>query len=175
MSGTAGNNNSHDFTRGSDTLTMRIDRDTEVDDSLGVYPIIIGDSLCSITGLGGQFSFAANLDDGYQIIMHKYSDIDTSSCNFIVGIEDDSKESNTFIIYPNPSKGEFVIRASGFNNSTVQVIVRDMNGRILKNEFINNATNTFQKTFDLNGSAKGIYFISIQDGKSLINRKLILQ
>ncbi|MBL4709548.1 MAG: T9SS type A sorting domain-containing protein [Flavobacteriales bacterium] len=175
VSGAAGNNNNHDFNRGTDTLTVRVDRDTDLDDSLAVYPIAIGDSLCSVVGIGGQFTFAANLDDGYQIIIHRYSDIDTSACSFIVGLDSEVEENSIFSISPNPSRGEFILKTDGFVNPSINVTIRDINGRIVSNDFINNANSSFNKSFDLNGESKGVYFITITDGNNVINEKLILQ
>ncbi|MBL4708935.1 MAG: T9SS type A sorting domain-containing protein [Flavobacteriales bacterium] len=174
-SSSANNNYNQRFTRGSDTLTVRVDRDTDVDDSLGVYPISIGDSLCSLIGIGGQFDNSNPFNRGYQIVPARFADLDTIGCAFIVGLKKEVSEKATFKIYPNPTNSQFEIRTSGFNNSIVNITIRDINGRIISNENISNATNPFNKPFDLSGRSKGIYFIIIQDGNKIVNRKLILQ
>jgi hypothetical protein len=40
---------------------------------------------------------------------------------------------------------------------------------------ITNASNTLTKTFNLSENANGLYFVTIQDGENLINKKLIIQ
>lgn len=174
ISGSANNNYNQRFTRGNDTLTVRVDRDTDVDDSLGVYPLAIGDTLCSIIGIGGQFDNATPFDGGYQIIPARFADLDTIGCAFIVGIENEVSENATFKIYPNPTKGAFEIKSNGFNTATINISIRDLSGRIVYSEFVNNAANKFNKSFDLNGEASGVYFITILDGQNIINEKLIL-
>jgi len=61
-----------DITNGTDTLMMRIDSDTDIDGSTAPTDTF------DVTGAGGQFSFATNLDDGYQILPSSLQDIDTT-------------------------------------------------------------------------------------------------
>lgn len=56
-----------------DTFTMRIDSDTDIQDSILNAP----SGLFNLTGLGGQFSFSSTLDDGYQIFPMFVTDFDT--------------------------------------------------------------------------------------------------
>lgn len=55
--------------------TMRVDLDTDVDDSLSLS---VGDSLCYVIGIGGQFDGSVPHDEGYQILPRKYTDVDTT-------------------------------------------------------------------------------------------------
>jgi hypothetical protein len=71
--GTSGTN--YDFATATDTLVMRVDNDTDVDDSLTLN---VGDSLCYIIGTGGQFDGSNPYTSGYQIFPMRYSDIDTA-------------------------------------------------------------------------------------------------
>jgi DNA/RNA endonuclease YhcR with UshA esterase domain len=71
--GTSGTN--YDFATATDTLVMRVDNDTDVDDSLTLN---VGDSLCYIVGTGGQFDGSNPYTSGYQIFPMRYSDIDTA-------------------------------------------------------------------------------------------------
>lgn len=54
-----------------DTLLMRIDSDTDILDSL----TILSTDTITITGVGGQFTFASVPNDGYQILPSLYTDI----------------------------------------------------------------------------------------------------
>ena len=173
-SGSAGSNATIAMERAGDTTDFRVDRDTDVDDSLAIYPIAVGDTLCSVIGIGGQFTFGNIVTEGYQIIPARFSDIDTTNCSFTVGIENEA-EAAAFTLYPNPTKGQFIIETSGFTNAAIRVMIRDISGRIILEENILNANSSFRKSFNLNGEAKGIYFISILDGNNVINEKLIVQ
>ena len=164
-----------DLTNGTDTIIMRIDSDTDVNDSLtsSGMPIVPGDTICGLLGIGGQFDNSAPRTEGYQIFPMRWSDL--TICRLSTGIEANEAEKAQFVIAPNPSNGVFELRTSGFDNASVNVMIRDIRGRIISNEIINNATSTFNKSFDLNGEAKGVYFITITDGENVINEKLILQ
>jgi|GEM_PF-400237 len=68
------NGSNYDVTNGSDTLVMRVDSDTDVDDSLS---LAIGDSICTLIGIGGQFDNSSPYLSGYQVFPHHYYDVDT--------------------------------------------------------------------------------------------------
>ena len=53
-----------------DTLTMRIDRDTDVDDLVSAP-----DGYFDLIGIGGQFDFSSPYDEGYQIFPRYASDV----------------------------------------------------------------------------------------------------
>ena len=58
-----------------DTITMRIDSDTDVDDNWAVAPA----GLFNLTGIGGQFDNSAPYLDNYQIFPMYFTDLDTTS------------------------------------------------------------------------------------------------
>ncbi len=72
---TGGSGTNYDLVMGTDTLTMRVDNDTDVDDSL---MLVVGDSLCHVIGIGGQFDNSSPYTSGYQILPRFYTDIDTT-------------------------------------------------------------------------------------------------
>lgn len=60
---------------GSDTIIMRVDSDTDIDDSLSLN---IGDSLCFVVGIGAQFDNSSPYLGGYQVFPRYYTDLDTT-------------------------------------------------------------------------------------------------
>jgi len=96
---TPSGNNSYNFTatNGTDTLTIRVDADTDVNDSLSVAgrALVAGDTICSLKGIGGQFDNSNPYLSGYQIFPMRFSDIDTTSCITIIGIKD--ADANTLL------------------------------------------------------------------------------
>jgi hypothetical protein len=163
------------ITNGIDTLIMRIDSDTDIDDTLTaqMLPILPGDTICNIIGIGGQFDSSSPYTEGYQILPMRWTDLNI--CRLPVGITKQEIEEFTFNLVPNPSNGQFEIRTLGFKNSMVNITVRDLNGRIISNQNISNANRSFKTAIDLSENAKGIYFVSITDGIRIINEKLILK
>lgn len=69
--GVSGSN--YDIYNGTDTLVMRVDSDTDVDDSLS---LAVGDSICTLVGIGGQFDNSSPYFDGYQVFPHHYYDVE---------------------------------------------------------------------------------------------------
>lgn len=63
---------------GQDTIVMRVDSDTDVDDSLSLS---IGDSICWVVGIGSQFDNSSPYTSGYQVFPRYYSDVDISCLN----------------------------------------------------------------------------------------------
>ncbi|MGB1004064.1 MAG: lamin tail domain-containing protein [Salibacteraceae bacterium] len=70
----AGSNANIDIvTMDGDTLTMRIDKDTEIADTITSGP----SGLFNVSGIGGQFDSSTPHDEGYQIFPMFVSDFDT--------------------------------------------------------------------------------------------------
>lgn len=164
-----------DATNGTDTITIRVDSDTDVDDSLSVMTnsLVVGDTICGLIGIGGQFDGSSPFTEGYQVFPSRYSDL--TICRLSVGIKDVETSKASFTISPNPTSGEFTIRTTGFNNASVRVLIRDISGRIISDEILTNANNRINKTMNLSENAKGLYFINIFDGDAVIHQKLILR
>jgi len=70
-----GSSNVRLLTCAGDTIIMRIDSDTDVDDNWATAP----SGLFNVTGIGGQFDGAAPYLDNYQIFPMYFTDIDTTS------------------------------------------------------------------------------------------------
>ncbi len=164
-----------DATNGTDTITIRVDSDTDVNDSLNVgnNALVVGDTICGMLGIGGQFDNSSPYTSGYQIFPMRYSDI--TVCRLSVGIEDNKANEVSFNIAPNPTNGQFTITTSKLTSANAQLIVRDISGKVIFEERIISSGSSFTKTFDLSGNAKGIYFITIIDGNGRFNKKLIKQ
>jgi len=77
-------------------------------------------------------------------------------------------ESN-FIIYPNPSDGEFNTKCNGNINSIeiYNYLGEKVYGNILKQQA--------STKIDLSGFPKGIYFVKIEVGQNILTEKIIIQ
>jgi len=60
------------LTDGTNNFVMRVDSDTDVLDSLS---FVVGDKICSVNGIGGQYDSSNPYLDGYQIFPMSYSDV----------------------------------------------------------------------------------------------------
>lgn len=92
------------------------------------------------------------------------------------GINDtkESLEIKEVLCMPNPTNGKFKISFNSENKSNVELLVRDINGKIVLKEQATNSNGEFSKEIDLGNEAKGIYFVTInQDGKAT-TKKLVV-
>jgi len=116
-------------------------------------------------------SYTATENGSYAVEVTVGSCVDTSACENVsnVGINDVSEEQG-ITIYPNPTKGMFIIDFDQKMKNSL-IMVYDMVGKVIVSERISNDTTTF----DLTGNEKGIYFVKIQTESGTIVRKVILQ
>ena len=68
----SGSSKNIDLTDGTNNFTMRVDADTDVLDSLTFN---VGDVICSVNGIGGQFDNSNPFTSGYQIFPMRYTDV----------------------------------------------------------------------------------------------------
>lgn len=168
----AGNNANVSITNGTDTLTMRIDRDTDVDDSLNTMgnSLLIGDTLCGLVGIGGQFDFSSPYTEGYQILPRRFTDL--TICRNTTSIEE-VNNSEQLSIYPNPTSSNFTVEYNGFSSNEVRFELRDLSGRIIKSIKLTAPKTANRIDIDMSDAADGIYFLNILDGENRIIEKII--
>lgn len=87
-----------------------------------------------------------------------------------VSIDDMTRSSSKIKIYPNPSKGKFLITHLEHQYQTISVT--DMNGRIIKNISVKDLNQT---NVDLSHYEKGVYLIQLKGDQKTDVRKIILQ
>ncbi len=160
----------------TDTVRMRIDSDSDIDDSLAISTNAwaAGDTICGMIGVGGQFDFNSPFLDSYQVFPNSWSDI--TICRNTVGIDEAEVEDfGGLSIYPNPTNGEFTIQTSGLKASNALLQVRDVSGRVVLEDNIAQSNQAFTRNYNLNDPAKGLYFITLIDGDEQKTFKLIVQ
>jgi hypothetical protein len=174
---TPSGNGSYNFTatNGTDTLTIRVDADTDVNDSLSVAgrALVAGDTICSMKGIGGQFDNSNPYLSGYQIFPMRFSDIDTTSCITIIGIKDAEQNTSSIQFYPNPNNGQFKLQIENVTapNSTLEIV--NIQGQVVYNEnlIINGS---LSKDININVE-KGIYFVKLSNKNGVKVEKLIIE
>ncbi len=83
--------------------------------------------------------------------------------------------SYNFIIYPNPTDVNFFLELTGTTDQNLIVTIIDMGGMVITNEQIEHLDGMFTKRFDVSGYSKGIYFVTITDGVSIVSKRLVIQ
>jgi subtilisin-like proprotein convertase family protein len=90
-----------------------------------------------------------------------------------LGINDLSLSN--FIIYPNPSKGQFNIQFSSESESDVKILVHDLLGRkIFENKYKKNSP-AFNQNIHLKNIISGFYLLTVIDGERKEERKIMIE
>jgi hypothetical protein len=75
-------------------------------------------------------------------------------------------------IYPNPASDLVAVQVNGLNNNTLHVSLSDVHGSILfETKIIPGTTIAY---FDTKTIYAGTYFISIESGKNILTRQVII-
>lgn len=87
-----------------------------------------------------------------------------------MGTDEMMSLDNRIKLYPNPAQGYFsVFFPDNFNKSNLKVTVKDLTGKVVLN------FNQFQEEFNIDSLPKGIYIVTVTDGKNINTNKLIKQ
>lgn len=78
----------------------------------------------------------------------------------------DVKTQANVSIFPNPVTSYFKVNTSGMDAKAITVVVTDASGRAVKS-FKN------QDSYQVNDLAKGVYIVTVSDGKSIETKKII--
>jgi hypothetical protein len=91
----------------------------------------------------------------------------------VTSVDENRIDNSSVLLYPNPATDRINLNFSLLEDSDVNVYVYDMTGNIVKAESYGTIQKSNQNTsIDLNNLTSGIYFVSIQAGKSIITKKI---
>lgn len=99
--------------------------------------------------------------------------IDNININAITGIEPVESLSG-FSIYPNPATGSFTIEGTG-NAGKIHYAMYNVIGDVVRVGEIAANGNLFREKIQLNDISKGLYFVTLSDGKNTSTKKLNVQ
>jgi hypothetical protein len=126
-----------------------------------------------LTGLGGVsgvlIRIAFGSDGSVQDEGFAFDDIEI---DFSTSIDKSEISIENLIIYPNPSNGVITLDFSK-ENSQVNIEIRDISGKLISEELINNTSSP--KQFDLSNLAKGVYFLKAFNSEFSKTEKLIIK
>lgn len=109
----------------------------------------------------------------------KDTSMGTNTCDFIrVGMNDISKR-NSIMVYPNPSKGLVFMNYTVSNNTNISVLLKDMFGKTIYvnniDNFDNEETVSTILNFKESNISSGLYLLSVSNGNETFNYKLVLE
>lgn len=136
-------------------------------------PIVIGGLPAGGTYSGAGITTSPNFNPstagiGNHAITYSYTDNNSCSASATQtltvtdckGLEEFSELQN-IVVYPNPSNGLVSLNILNAQFENLQIIVFDVQGKLICNTIEKNVNNTFKKEIDLQEKAKGMYFINV--------------
>lgn len=168
---TAGQSATIQIAQGTDTLDLRIDSDTDIDDNAEpTWPR-------NITGIGSQFTSSVSVvNDGYQLLPRYYSDFEpaTSIESENISIPNSMK---LFNIFPNPFNPITKIRYQIPEHGRVILKIFNVLGKeILELENDYKKPGTYELEFNVSkyGLTSGVYLLQLTSRNSIATKKFIL-
>jgi hypothetical protein len=91
------------------------------------------------------------------------------------GLPQPENDNFSVTLQPNPSSGVFFANISGVRDQIVNVLVIDLQGKIVYKDAVKSGSNALVKKIDLTSLSKGTYLIKIQTEKDQKSDKIIIQ
>ncbi len=87
---------------------------------------------------------------------------------------DNFEQATGFVVYPNPTSGNFTVQFNDDTANNVGVTVHDIRGRkIFENNYNNNGI--FSQNIQLNNAERGIYMVTVVSGDNKVVKKIIVE
>ncbi|MFT5581775.1 MAG: hypothetical protein ACI9G9_001035 [Psychromonas sp.] len=94
--------------------------------------------------------------------------------NSTTGIEE-LNASIEALIFPNPNQGEFTLELSGTQIENLEILVVDLNGKVVFRDISNPVSSEVSKSINLENISKGLYQVVIKTDKGSIHKKVSIK
>jgi subtilisin-like proprotein convertase family protein len=91
-----------------------------------------------------------------------------------MNVDGAATEIGNIQFYPNPSDGIFNMNVAGFNGSSMNVEIMDMNGKVVNVSRIENASQNFTQSFDVRTLSEGTYFIRVTSETGSATSRMVI-
>ena len=82
--------------------------------------------------------------------------------------------AGTVNVYPNPSDGNFTVTVEGMTGENVRITILSTTGRVLLNREVA-GNNVLHEQFNLSNVSRGLYFIRIDNGKTMTVKRIVIR
>lgn len=90
-------------------------------------------------------------------------------------MEEEAVTTTSLNIYPNPATSQVNIKFSTMEEGNYSINLMDMTGRMVKSELDNASLGENSHILNLDGISKGLYFVTIQKGQTMLKSKLVVE
>lgn len=77
-------------------------------------------------------------------------------------------------LFPNPSNGIFTLKIDNLLSDNMRIDFMDINGRVISNMIIKEASQNFMQNFDLSNVADGTYFLKITTDHGSVTERIVI-
>ena len=136
---------------------------------------IPGTAIAGETRMRVRTRFLSILTSANACLAYTYGETEdyTITISSLIGIEENDVFNN-ITVYPNPTSGLFNISTSNANFTQLTISVLDIQGKEVYNTSDKNNSNNYNKEINLDGLAKGIYYIKLNTGNAVKVQKVVL-
>jgi hypothetical protein len=135
-----------------------------------------------IEGIGHEYGLIEPmymmLDNGWYFECYAENGVpifpEGSECDLTVDINENAVNDKGVSVYPNPSNGIFNLAYYSMLEKDVHLKVVEVLGYVIINSTWHLKSGLNNKSFDLPKASKGLYFVIIQDGISIVQKKVII-
>jgi hypothetical protein len=77
--------------------------------------------------------------------------------------------------YPNPGNGLFNLKFSLEKKADTEIVIHDGNGKKVYSNILRDFTGDYEGIIDLSENPKGVYYLTLEQGKKRLTKKLVIQ
>ncbi|MBW8050032.1 MAG: T9SS type A sorting domain-containing protein [Cytophagales bacterium] len=133
-----------------------------------IFLIIGATNQTYIITQSGNYTVAVTDSNGCKATSNAFNAIFT-------GISDQSGNSISISIYPNPTSNEFTIDIGLSKTESVQLKVTDILGRLVTHTDFGRTSGNISKQIDLSGNKGGVYYIQVITGGGTSVQKVVVE
>jgi len=82
---------------------------------------------------------------------------------------------SNFVLYPNPSKGQFNLQFTSQSENDVTIFVHDLLGRKVFEKKYNKTSSAFNEDIQLKNATSGVYLLTVVDGDRKEEKKIMIE
>ncbi|CAN5340599.1 hypothetical protein BH09BAC5_BH09BAC5_07010 [soil metagenome] len=118
---------------------------------------------------------ATNPDPDNQDVPHEWVVADVPVEDIVAGVHENTMNLTDVTLYPNPTNTVTDVMINLTKSQSVTVSVYNTTGQLISSEMKNLPAGASSIKFDVSKYPTGMYFVNVQEGTSMISKKLIIE